>query len=121
MSFTAEELKLFPGNILTHNHPSGGSFSWEDIQIATLRQLAEIRAVGSQFAYSAKPARGGSWPEIVKTFEAYETARSEVYWDTIDKVRSGRMTDDEANLTFWHTVWSRVSARMGFRYARRKR
>ena len=46
-------------NIMTHNHPEGGSFSWKDVTGAIGTNMKEIRAVGSQFTYSLKrPERG---------------------------------------------------------------
>jgi len=42
---TEEQRELVRGGILTHNHPDGSFFSWEDIYLAHELNLTEIRAV----------------------------------------------------------------------------
>lgn len=46
--FTQEELSVFPGNYLTHNHPQGRSFSVNDMVILKDRRLREIRIIGQR-------------------------------------------------------------------------
>ena len=49
VKFTDEEVAKMAGNVLTHNHPSGTSFSFPDLQILSQRRLQSIRAVGTNF------------------------------------------------------------------------
>jgi len=63
ISFTESELKKLAGNVFTHNHPGGKSFSLEDIQFALANKIKEIRAVSNQ--------RGGVYTFSVDT-EALE-------------------------------------------------
>lgn len=46
VAFSADELAKMKGAILTHNHPLGTCFSWQDLQVIDKNELAEIRAVG---------------------------------------------------------------------------
>ncbi|MCT8337799.1 hypothetical protein FKB36_09960 [Methanoculleus sp. Afa-1] len=48
--------------ILTHNHPSGTSFSLPDLETAAKLDVAEIRVVGETGVYSMMPPPDG-WPE----------------------------------------------------------
>lgn len=45
--------------IVTHNHPSGGSFSWQDVGGMVYYNQKEMRATGKEFTFSLKrPATG---------------------------------------------------------------
>lgn len=54
VSFTPAEIKLMFGSVVTHNHPSGGPFSDQDLYMLGFAQLKEIRAVGrgTNYLYS---------------------------------------------------------------------
>jgi len=58
------------GQIMTHNHPSGASFTSKDLREASFFSLKEIRVVGRTEVFSMQPGRGGwpSPPEIVAKF-----------------------------------------------------
>lgn len=45
----------------THTHPSGTSFSVDDVKIGATQGFGEFRAIGDQWAHSMKPGAGG-WP-----------------------------------------------------------
>jgi hypothetical protein len=45
--------------IVTHNHPSGGSFSWQDMAGMVYYNQKEMRATGKEFTFSMKrPEKG---------------------------------------------------------------
>jgi len=119
VTFTAEELKLFRDKILTHNHPSSASFSWSDIKLAIHSDLAEVRAVGNRFMYSAQKIK--QWPDIKNTAEVAQQVHNEVYQELLDEILAGKLTPEEADFMHWHIVWSRVSKKVGFIYKRSKR
>jgi hypothetical protein len=52
VSFSYEQLKMFEGNIITHNHPSGTTFSYEDVSLLTCHKCKEIRAATSSGTFS---------------------------------------------------------------------
>ena len=47
------------GKTVTHNHPSGASFSQKDIMGAVQSNLSEIRVVTKGYTYSMKPGKNG--------------------------------------------------------------
>jgi len=114
------ELVLFADKVLTHNHPSGGSFSPEDIQVAATWNLKGVRACGRLYRYYMnKPANGWTrefWEKAIKP--AMEKHYEDVYKEFLKAIQEGRMTVDQANLEHWHEVWRRVSDELGLDYGR---
>ena len=51
VNFTNKDIKLMKGATLTHNHPSGANFSFDDIGIMSQNDIAEIRAVTKEFTF----------------------------------------------------------------------
>lgn len=130
--FSDDEIKAMRGAIFTHNHPrgwdvpennperQGNSFSPEDIDVACSAQLAEIRAVTPKWRYSMKPPEGGwnedYWKTIVKP--EYDAAESVVYKAFGQAIQAGTMSIDEARANHYHSIWTRVSERLGLVYTR---
>jgi hypothetical protein len=56
ITFTDDEMAQFPGCVMVHNHPSGGSFSIQDILFAGSCKLAAVEAVSNEGAYRAIPS-----------------------------------------------------------------
>jgi len=116
--------------VLTHNHPSGGSFSDADIRFATSWNLREMRAVGRNYlgevnAYSMSgdwlvPGGGDVQAALVRLQN--EFARSVRKWRAIlgPLVSSGKISPEEANFRIGHEIWQEVAKSLGLRYARQK-
>lgn len=51
VKFTAEQVAVMKGCVLTHNHPRGSTFSADDIALAVHAGLKGIRATGKQRTY----------------------------------------------------------------------
>jgi hypothetical protein len=129
---------LLDDAILTHNHPSGGSFSPTDLMTAANTNLAEIRAVGSRGTFSMRrPAdgwltdelkdevvaigRAGSRASLDASLESGALTPGEVVkaasepWQRAirrelqDKVVAGEMTRAAANERYFDEVWARAS------------
>jgi len=116
------------GSILTHNHPSGCSFTKRDLKEASFFSLKEIRVVGRTGLYSMMPGAGG-WPVpqvIADCFSAIEKdpdfqaeivclcPRPERFTDAggqgscIERIRSDRLCERVAaalNLTYRRYIW----------------
>ncbi len=120
VSFTPDELRLFENNILTHNHPSGSSFSMDDVELATFWNLKGIRACGSQHRYYLnRPASGWSreiWKKKIKPLA--EKIHNDVFRQFSELINKGKLTPEEANYRHWHEVWSRVAKEVGLDYGR---
>lgn len=124
-----EELKKqIKDSILTHNHPSGCSFTKRDLKEASFFSLKEIRVVGRTGVYSMKPGVEG-WPApnvITKCFSRIEddpdfqveivtlSCRDRRFTDAgtgplnIAGIRSDRLCERLAaalNLTYQRYVW----------------
>lgn len=118
---------LLKGNIFTHNHPRGTSFSFADIQIMINYEVKEMRAVGADYQYSMK-LNDRAFPKNSSLKEKYNIVKrlydkytKEVKDDFIRKIRNGEMTIDFAESNHSHEVWTRVIAdRKVLKYERKK-
>ena len=122
VSFEIDEVRLFRDKIFTHNHPSGTSFSAEDIAFASTWDLKEVRACGKYYRYYLKrPPAGWSgefWNDTLRLLA--EKHNRNVQREFTEKIRKGEITVDEANLEHWHEVWSRVAKEAKLEYGREK-
>jgi hypothetical protein len=110
------------GGSLTHNHPSGPSFSPEDFGVALDRGLAEVRAIGvnglgEAALYSARPGKGG-WPSAEAFGREAASARRETIETLTRLIREGEVSIEQAEAWHWHVVWSIVAKRLEFLYER---
>ncbi|MBV9108240.1 MAG: hypothetical protein JO306_02410 [Gemmatimonadetes bacterium] len=118
VTFTPAQLASLDGAILTHNHPGGRSLSRADVLLACRWNLTEIRAVTSRYTYSIRTAPDRWGP-------AHEAALRELIdWegDLLNRllnreIERGVLTDHEAELTFHHRLWERLTARDALRYS----
>jgi SPP1 gp7 family putative phage head morphogenesis protein len=130
VGFTTREAEQFPDQILTHNHPSGGSLSLQDLVTASRTNLAEIRASGRGTmdgfvrTYSIKrPAKG--WPKDWEIEDAFARARARARVAT-DKIVQDAMADGSAigNQLFFsrinekiaNDIWELAAPDLGFSY-----
>ena len=100
--FTPDDVPKMVGGVATHNHPSGGPFSPDDINLLIENNMKEIRAVGN-------PAKGGTLYRFgqSKTDRTKDEAAALVVkalgkmtlmrQDLEEDVRAGRMSEDEAS------------------------
>lgn len=108
--FSKKEVKLLVGAVVTHNHPSGGSFSCEDIQFLRKSGAAEVRVSTDSESYYLRPP--DKWEDDINTREklkeAYISVKKELrdkyqmmYNEgKIDKIQRNRMWRDEVNKIF---------------------
>ena len=81
------------GQIMTHNHPSGASFTSKDLREASFFSLKEIRVVGRTEVFSLQPGHEGwPWPqEIVEKFnEIWKRPSLEV---SVERIMNRRRAD----------------------------
>lgn len=96
--------------VVTHNHPSGGSFSLKDIRFLKNMPISELRVSTIDCVYYIrKPVE---WPKEIKSSELLEKAIEEIrkelrpkyqrlYNDgKINKVQRHKMFSEEVNKTF---------------------
>lgn len=113
IEFTDEETKIFKGNYFTHSHPSGQSFSPDDIRTACNTGLKEIRAAGKYRTYILKQADGNNFtPETWKNIKRVsKDTNYDVRDDFTPLIKNGELSIERANALHWHEVWTRVFKR----------
>ena len=132
VSFTPDELLSIKGGTLTHNHPSGRSFSWQDFQLAMIHDGAEIRAAYKGGVYVMRIPKKISYlgDSVNRGFglndqralniirQAYNDADRATRSMIEDGIVDGSITTDQANATHHHEIWMSLSREMGFEYER---
>lgn len=117
-------LGAIPENsIVTHNHPSGRSFSRQDILTTTSDNLSEIRAVGTKRTYSMKRPESG-WGSREKLIPVISRAEIRTKERLTNYIRRGSLISPaeeskrihQANELHWHLVWKNVAKEMGWEY-----
>jgi SPP1 gp7 family putative phage head morphogenesis protein len=123
VGFTLDEVKKMKGCILTHNHPSGSSFSEADILLLTKWDLKEVRAVSDKHRYSISlkdgvPLKEKALSEISKE---YEIAKNTHYFTFDGKVANKELTSKEASIEYTHTILNDIAKNLKWvRYERKK-
>jgi len=125
VEFTLEELDSMRNNVLTHNHPTGRSFSRSDVELAVEHRLREIRAVTSEWVYRLEV------PDSVRrlNMRRHEEFRSrlheriseisqEVNRQLDNDIRAGRLNRTQAKQLREHLVWTKVSEEFRIPYER---
>ena len=117
-------LGAIPENsIVTHNHPSGVTFSKQDILTATKSNLVEIRAVGTKRTYSMKRPESG-WGSREKLIPIISRAEIRTRERLTNYIRRGSLISpseqqkrvNQANQLHMHLVWKSVAKEMGWEY-----
>jgi hypothetical protein len=128
VNYTAAEirsLKELDDLVMTHNHPSGRSFSREDLEFAAIVNLAEVRAIGRDSITGRRyihriPRPENGWPSKTELGRAIGKADSKVKDSFCRQIGSGEMTIREANLYHWHNVWKSAAHELGLNYSRKE-
>jgi hypothetical protein len=121
--FTPQEaLRMIDAAVFTHNHPRNTSFSLADVDLAWRLRIGELRVVTQSFLYRMRPPVGGwrqlEWKRIEETVNmVYDHVREEFQ----TALSRGRLTETEADLRGWHTVWRRTARRLALSYTRSRR
>jgi hypothetical protein len=105
------------GNTFTHNHPTGGTFSVEDIHQAAQYKLGEIRAVGSHFRHAAS-GFDAVWHGAVAV--AYHESMQKLRELVSAKVRNDEISAASFTAELQHLAWHAVAKRLQFRYWRER-
>lgn len=100
VKFTEEQLAKMQGNVLTHNHPSGSTFSYEDVRLMTGKDLKAIRATSENITYQLE--KGGNNQNKEDFIREYSTALAKnkkitdkLYYDLKNKYNKGELSKSE--------------------------
>lgn len=93
VKFTPEEKAKMKGATVTHNHPSGQSFSVQDIQMVQALKLEKLRVVSKGVSYEFIPPPNGLKP----TWQAiYHETEVKVNNKLYDEVQAGKISEQVA-------------------------
>jgi hypothetical protein len=114
------EIARLQNTVLTHNHPSSLSLSLDDVRVAMLGDLFEVRAVTAHWRFILRrPDPGWDFQMFRRQLEpAYRRLEEEVLRELLLAINDGRMTEGEAQASHRHEVWIRLGAELGLQYWR---
>lgn len=110
VTFTDEQLAQMKGAVVTHNHPSGSSFSATDIELMTRTGAAEIRVATPDYFYSVRPRSAAGYDLSKNALNFLEKYKKETAIALSGKYHKGKWTQRKYTIEYWHEVWSRAAA-----------
>lgn len=129
---TQTDISMMKDCVATHNHPGGlqfaentwgrigNSFSMEDIGLAIVSNLAEIRAVTPVYTFSLKrPANGWgvSYSEFTKGYKRLEKS---VIKEIGQLINANKLSVEVSTATFYHLLTKRIAKIYGFDYSKKR-
>jgi hypothetical protein len=130
ISFTDSEVELMRGSdLLMHNHPSSGSFSFDDIKFVLSTDIKEIWAIAPKGEYGngyfyIRP----TLPENKKMDDFLAHLRIEFIEEDnslqeymLSKIRRGEISVETAKKTHYHNVWIKLAKKYGWKYGFKER
>jgi len=112
-------------NILLHNHPSGSSFSPDDVMCTLTNGLKEVRAFGKEYEYIYRPEKAIPKTPANKdkrlSIAGFLDDQNAAMYDKQDpKVKTGEMSVKAAALNHWHEIMTEFVKKFGGVYERHK-
>jgi len=108
VSFTDKEVAQMSGKVLTHNHPTGRSFSESDIRLLTDGKLMSIRAAGStgKTYIMSRSEKTPTWKDIKPKVDIVD---DQVRGHFMARIFDKKTTTSAANMLHNHEVWERLT------------
>lgn len=104
VKFTPQQSAMMKGNTLTHNHPSGSTFSVADIDTLERTGLYKIKAVGEKDGYELDytiTRKKKTTPGFKDEYEKYQKERKKEHNAYYNKIKAdnaaGKISDEEYN------------------------
>lgn len=114
VEFTKYQLSKMKGLDLTHNHPFSTPPSPEDLYLLKQHGLKSIRACGKNGTYVIK------YNEAIKNLPEYNVFNTEynetynsMFGDYYKKVRTGKLSAEDAEKLMQEEVWNRLKDKYG--------
>jgi len=114
------EVARLRATVLTHNHPGGNALSLDDLQVATIGDLQQIRAVTADWRFIMQRPAGG-WD--LTFFRRRLAPAYRRHWETVLRelllaVNDGQLSEEAAAALHLHETWMRVARELGVEYRR---
>lgn len=132
VQFTADQCAKMKDGTLTHNHPSGSTFSWQDLDLLVRSGLKEIRATSANRTYrmisigGSFPGQGNFPQDFYNAYQANKAVCDAKYQKIESNYNSGAISYNEyadqcsnlnKELNMMNSKWLRSNARLyGYRY-----
>lgn len=104
---------------ISHNHPSGSSFSIQDLKTASTLNLQEVRAVGAEYTYSMKPGPNG-WPSVEDLTAARRQADIDAAATIKRRLQEVKLTNNQMFLEHSHEANRLMAERLEMVYLRER-
>ncbi len=118
VQFTKSEVKRMKDGVITHNHPSGSSFSLEDINLFRESKASEIRVTTEKGVYFLR--KPNKWPEAINTREKLKTERNSIAIEVKGKYnklyKEGKITKAERLQMATAEINQKFAERFGLEY-----
>ena len=106
--------------IVTHNHPGGSSFSWQDVQGMVYYNQKEMRATGKEFTFSIKRPEKG-WGVSWKTAQgAFKRANANARKAFQQQKTGNAASDRKLWISLTHQHNEKAAKRLGWDYSVKK-
>lgn len=115
---TEQEETLIRNGVMTHNHPKGFTFSFEDIKTACEYRLAEIRVVTRYYRYSMK--FNNNWRSRFALRKVVAESLEKANTITKQLIIADEISAAHLDYELEHQLWVVVAKEIGFTYTREK-
>lgn len=118
VSISFLDIPKLRGAVVTHNHPSGGSFSFADLKFLKRMPVSEIRVSTSNGSYYIRKPE--EWPQDIGTTAKMENAYNEIRNSLKSKYKKmyndGKISKIERHILFSDEVNRIFAERYGLKY-----
>lgn len=110
VGITPNAAKYIKGNIVTHNHPNGGTFSQADIISAGRTGAGEIRAASKRFnkTYSLKATSKANGNGLAKAMQRAEKKLNNAWQAKLDSMVGKKYTSKESYERQAYNHWNNI-------------
>ena len=118
VTFTDAELdQLRGGRVMLHNHPSSNAFSPDDVLFAHAQEIGEMHVASRRADYVLRFTDFGRQRPIQEWRDVIALERRLMHREFDAAVRAGTLSEAEANVVYWHRVWTRLRINGWVEYA----
>jgi len=115
VKFDGVDIRLFRGNIYTHNHPGGSSLSLSDWEAACIGNMKEMRAttIGKTFSLTKIDGSNFSNSDLVKIRTEYNKHHQDLIVEYRKQIQRNKITRDKAEYLVSHFTSLRTAKSVG--------